>query len=78
MSHHCSMTLPQPRGFQRAIEECTEDEKTGEFTVGNGEYGNEVRFCPECGVISPAEKRRRDSEAAVIHAAAVDIATKLL
>lgn len=53
------MTLRQPRGWTPAIEECHEDEKTGEFTVGNGEYGNEVRFCPECGAMSPAEARRR-------------------
>lgn len=56
------MTLPQPRGFQNAVDECYEDEKTGEFAVGNGEYGNEVRFCPECGAISPAEARRRHEQ----------------
>jgi hypothetical protein len=59
MAHHCAMTLFQPRGWTPAIEQCMEDEKTGEFTVGNGEYGNEVRFCPECGAMSPAETRRR-------------------
>ncbi len=77
MTHRCSMTLPQPRGFQRAIEECYEDEKTGEFTVGNGEYGNEVRFCPECGAISPAETRRRSIVADTRRTLAVEIA-KLL
>ncbi|MBL7204560.1 MAG: hypothetical protein ISS63_09535 [Desulfobacteraceae bacterium] len=26
-----------------------EEQENGTFVVGNGEYGNEVNFCPFCG-----------------------------
>lgn len=39
-------------GFGPAIEYCSEDEH-GHFTVGNGEYGSYVNFCPYCGAKAP-------------------------
>jgi len=41
-------------GHGAAVDECYEEEGTYELWVSNGEYANEVKFCPFCGYKSKA------------------------
>ena len=60
MSHKCSFydrqqLFPEAEdGYGPAILECMENEK-GEFWVGNGEYANQVNFCPFDGIPAPVK-----------------------
>lgn len=48
MKHECNFHNPEEDVYGEAITYCTENKK-GELWVGNGEYGSQVNFCPECG-----------------------------
>lgn len=54
--HYCSINGGDT---MQAIEQCWENEQ-GEFVVENSEYSNIVKFCPECGEPSPAEKIKHE------------------
>lgn len=48
--------LARVAAFGVAIEDCHSDDKDlGVFWVGNGEYYNQVNFCPFCGEKAPKQ-----------------------
>ncbi len=54
--HHCEKDY-KSAAYGHAIDCCSEDEN-GYFWVGNGEYANQVNYCPFCGAkaVTPAEE----------------------
>lgn len=47
MLHECGINSPED-AYGAALTGCFENKK-GELWAGNGEYGSQVNFCPQCG-----------------------------
>lgn len=70
--HHCTVPRDAADDSLLAVTDCVEYED-GTLVVDNGEYGNEVNFCPYCGYEAKVkirlmskeewEKREREREA---------------
>ncbi len=51
--HNCKMTGPIGN-YGVAVERCYKD-KDGRFIIDNGEYVQQVNYCPECGIKAPTQ-----------------------
>ena len=52
--HNCQFFHFPDDGYGAAITYCWDD-GDGKFWVGNGEYYNQVNYCPYCGVSAPVQ-----------------------